>query len=135
MITIQKTGQDEAQLKVDTIGASQILAALVELRNRNDAKGNFIAMIDSRLLGAKTQSMLELTIQLKRQNIEKSDGSLARHGNGVVWNLVEGEGEIDYAIQQLKEGLENGYFFPAEFLMIQTPKSARLIQLFAVIAQ
>jgi hypothetical protein len=130
MISLQKTGRNEALLRFDLDGAKQLLAALSSLEGAAGPPGEITADVDAALLGRHAHELRRYLVRIAKQQARVSDGSVSFEGTDVVWRLVEAEGEIEYAIKRFEDAIDSGRFEPAEFLMVKIPKAEHLVQIF-----
>lgn len=132
MLILRKIDRQEARLELDEGGAKALLAALRSLREGAEVSSFSDVQVDSSLLGRRGRSALNCRLRFALQSQGGAEGSLEYDDGDLLWRLVGEEGEVEYAMRRISDSLDRGEFSPAEFLMIQTPRSNHLTTVFGV---
>lgn len=77
---------------------------------------------DSKVIKIKKNGTIKNSIILCDKNTENSSVLTLENGN-IIWKI--GQDDIEIGIDQFTECKKQGYFFPAEFIRVQTPKNKK----------
>ncbi len=124
MITLLKTGKYSALLQLDEHGGQKLLSSLLLLFNNRKGYIHIAANIDMALVTGRESQLRSCLIQLSQ-----GSGTIARHPDGIIWNLDEGE--VEYATKRVSGALEAECFDPAEFLQAEITDQKIHIDIFA----
>lgn len=78
---------------------------------------------DPRVIKMKKGGVLKSSIIFCSKNTE-NESVFTLENNNIIWKMEQDD--IEMGIEQFTECKQQGYFFPAEFIQIQTPKNKEL---------
>lgn len=127
MIEFIRNDATSITLRFDKEGNEILLNTFISLSNIKSSTEIDVSM-DMAVVKMRKSKISDRLIVVERDN--KIDGSvLLLEDNKIVWKLDDEY--IDMGIAFLSKSLEKGYFFPAEFLIIEVEKNKKDDYLYA----
>ena len=119
MIYLRRVDKYSINFSLDLTGINDFLDSLQNVLSCGEA--NLEVVFDYSIISRKRSAKCLRSNMLIQKCESKDDSELSKTEGLIAWDFTDED--LDFAIEYFAEAKRCGYFFPAEFLRIKTPKT------------